>query len=190
MKSLVAVVLCLVAPGVARTAVAQDAPSKVEISGGWNYMAIKDNGVDNWTHYRKGWYSDVAVNLNEPWAVVGQIAGGYSTREDVDGDIDATVHPFLIGARASLRTNPELTPYAQFLLGGTNIKVSQDGGSQSTNNLTFQVGGGVNVQLSGRFGARVAADYIRIKGNDDASVATETVQGLRLAVGLVFGFGG
>ena len=188
MKSLVVVVLCLVVTGFARSAAAQDAPSKVEISGGWNYMAIKDNGDETWTHLGKGWYADVVGNLNERWAVVGQVAGGYKTLSDFDGDIDVKVHPYLFGVRANFRDNPKHTPFLQFLVGATNFKFSQGSDNESSNNLTFQAGGGVNVQISGRFFARVAADYIRIKANDD--IISDPLQGLRLAVGLGVGFGG
>ena len=190
MKSLVVVVLCLVVTGFARTATAQDAPSKVEISGGWNYMAIKDNGDEQWNHFGKSWYADVAGNLNERWAIVGQISGAYKTLDDFDGDIDVKVHPYLFGVRASSRRNPKHTPYAQFLVGATNVKLSQGSDSVSGNNLTFQMGGGVNVQISGRVGARVSADYLRVQGNDDSEVVTDALQGLRLAAGLVLGFGG
>lgn len=188
MKWLVLSVACLVVTGFANTASAQDV-AKVEVSGGWNYMAVKSNAEEDWTHFSKGWYADVAVNLTPMWAVVGQVAGEYKTVPDAGGFIDIRLHPYLVGIRASGRANPKVSPFVQFLAGATNIKETQGSDSISDTFPTLQVGGGANVNVSGNLGARVSADYFRILDRNDSEITGgEALHGMRLAVGLVVGF--
>ena len=67
--------------------------------------------------------------------------------------------------------------------------MSQGSESVSENMFTYQVGGGVNIKATEKVGARVSADYFRAKPGDDSDIGVEAFHGLRLAVGLVFGFG-
>jgi hypothetical protein len=55
--------------------------------------------------------------------------------------------------------------------------------------LTYQVGGGVNVKATDKVDARVSADYFRAMPGDASEIGEEAFHGLRLAVGVVFGFG-
>ncbi len=63
------------------------------------------------------------------------------------------------------------------------------GFSVSENMFTYQVGGGVNVKARENLSARVSADYVRAMPGDASELAEEAFQGIRLGVGLVFGFG-
>jgi opacity protein-like surface antigen len=175
--------------GFARPASAQDV-AKVELSAGWNYMAVKSNDDEDWTHFSKGWYGDVAYAVNNMWSVVGVVAGDYKTITDQGGPVDVSLHPYAFGVRAGTRANPKATPYAQVLFGATRLKVSQGSDSVSENIFTYLVGGGININASGKLGARVGADYFRIMPGDGSQIAQEALHGLRLTVGLVFGFGG
>jgi len=188
MSWLVVCAICVGVTGFARPAAAQDVP-KVEVSGGWNYEAIKSNDDEKWTHFSKGWYADVAVSLNKMWSGVGQVTGDYKTVNDTEGVFDLTVYQYLFGARASARGNPKATPYAQALFGAAKVKFSQGSFSLSENMFTYQVGGGVNVKVNDNVGARVSGDYVRLMPKSDSELTSEALQGLRLAVGLVFGFG-
>lgn len=190
MKCLVVVAaLCVAVTGFARPGAAQDV-AKVEVSGGWNYYALKDNAGEEWTHIPKGWYADVAVALNPMWAAVGQVSGGYKTLTESDGDFDVKIHPYLFGIRASSRRNPKATAFAQFLAGAARISISQGSDSVSKTYFSWQAGGGANVIVNERVSARVGADYVRVKGSTDSpQIVDDALQGLRLSVGLVFGFG-
>jgi hypothetical protein len=176
--------------GLARTAEAQGNAPKAEVSGGWQYSALRSNDSEAWEHFGKGWYGDVAFPMKGMWSGVAQVSGAYKTRVDQAGDINVKVHPYLFGIRATSRKNSTRDVFAQFLVGGTNLSVSQDGNfDESTTALTFQTGGGANIHLSNRVGARVVAEYIRIMPNDDNEIAEKAIHGLRLSVGVVFGFG-
>jgi opacity protein-like surface antigen len=188
MTWLVVCAVCVGVTGFARPAAAQDVP-KVEVSGGWNYLAMKSNEDEDWTHFSKGWYADVAYAVTNMWSVVGQVAGDYKTITEQGGALDVTLTPYLFGVRASARGNAKATPYAQILFGATRFHLSQGSDSLSENAFTYQVGGGVNVKVNDKVGARVSADYVRIKPGSDSELSSEPFQGIRLGVGVVFGFG-
>ena len=188
MKWLVLVgVIGVAIAGFARPAAAQDV-KRVEVAGGWNYMAARSNDDNDWTHFLKGWFGEVAGGLNSRWSIVGQVSGGYKTILDNEGAFKLKVHPYLFGVRASARRNPKTTPFAHFLVGATNIKVSLASESVSDTLFTWQAGGGVNVKINDSVGARIGGDYVRIKGTDDSEIVSEAIQVIRLSVGVVVGF--
>ena len=179
--------VCLLIAGFSTPAAAQ---KKVEVAGGWNYMAIKDNAEEDWTHFSKGWFGEVAGSINPMWSVVGVVSGGYKTLSDVQGNVDIKAHPYVFGIRASSRQNPKSTPFAHFLIGATNIKAEQGSFSATDTLLTWVAGGGINVKVNDSVGARVGGDYIRVKGKDDSELVQDALQGLRITAGIVVGFGG
>ncbi len=181
--------VCLLVTGFSTPAAAQNF-KKVEVAGGWNYMAIKDNAEEDWTHFGKGWFGEVAGNLNSRWSVVGAVIGAYKTLSERDGDFDLKVHPYVFGIRASSRKNPKAAAFAHFLAGGTSLKVSAGSEHVSDTFFTWLAGGGVNVKVNDAVSARVGGDYIRVKGKDDSELINDALQGLRLSVGVVVGFGG
>ena len=184
-------VLSLVIVGMARPAAAQDDAPKVEVAGGWNYMGLRFNESEEWQHFYKGGFGEVAVNLNNRWGVVGNVGYDQKTVTDVSGDIDAKVTPYLFGVRMSSRRNEANTPFLQFLAGATRIKLSQGSENITQTTFTWQAGGGINIKVNDVVGARVGGDYLRIQGKDNSQITgDEAVQGLRLTAGVVVGFGG
>ena len=153
-------------------------------------MAIKDNAGEDWTHFSKGWFGEVAGNLNSKWSVVGSVLGGYKTLTENDGTFDLKVHPYVFGVRASTRRNPKVTAFGQFLAGATNIKISQGSDHVSDTLFTWLAGGGANVKINDKVGARIGGDYIRVKGKNDSELVQDALQGLRISAGIVVGFGG
>ena len=109
-------VLSVVIVGFARPAAAQDTP-KVEVAGGWNYLAARSNADESWEHFYKGGFGEVAVNLNSKWGAVGNVAYDQKTITDVGGDVKVKVIPYLFGVRFSSRTSSKNTPFLQFLAG-------------------------------------------------------------------------
>lgn len=181
--------MCLVLSGFATPAAAQDV-KKIEVAGGWNYMAIKDNQDEDWTHFAKTWFGEVSGNLNSMWSVVGVVSAGYKTITDTGGAVDVKLYPYVFGIRATSRRNPKGHPFAHFLAGASNLKVEQGSFSASDTLFTWMAGGGVNIPINDRVGARVGGDYIRIKGKDDSELIEDALQGLRLTAGITVGFGG
>lgn len=188
MNWLGASLLCLVGVGFATPAAAQDTP-RAEISGGYNWLAAKSSGDDEWTKFKKGWYFDVAGNVTETVGIVGQVTGNYKTFEDPDGDFDLKIHTYMFGVRAS--SPGRVRGFGQVLIGAANIKGSETTGtfSASETDLAFQVGGGVTVLNTGNVGFRAGVDYLRVKAKDDGEVLEgDSVNGFRFNVGIVIGF--
>src|SRR5262245_53600161 len=94
---LVRVVMCgLAVVSVPTIAAAQDT-SRVEVSAGWRLLLARQELMAG---YREtvpvGWYGEVAVNLSDTFAVVGDVAGAYKIFErterwssTVTNDVDA-----------------------------------------------------------------------------------------------------
>lgn len=181
-------VLTVAIVGFASPAAAQDTPS-VEVAGGWNYFAARSNDDEEWEHFYKGGFGEVAVNLNSRWGVVANVAYDQKTITEFGGDVKIKVLPYLFGVRLSSRTSSKNTPFAHFLVGATNLKATQGSDSVDDTQFTWQVGGGVNIAAKGRLGARVGGDYFRIHGSDSSNLNSEAIQGLRITAGIVVGIG-
>jgi hypothetical protein len=180
-------VLCffLVALCVAGSASAQTTP-RTEISGGYQFLTFTVD--DDSESLPKGWYFDVAGNLNSLIGVVFQVGGNYKTFEEsvsVGGGTftataDLDVHEFLGGVRLSARDNPRLVPYGQFLVGGINGSLELTATStipgvpgfsteDSSTNFVLELGGGVNFGFSEGAGVRFGVDYLRVFAEDEGS---------------------
>jgi len=182
-------VLSFVIVGIARPAAAQDDAPKVEVAGGWNYMGLRFNSGDEWEHFYKGGFGEVAVNLNNRWGVVGNVGYDQKTVVEIEGDIKAKVIPYLFGVRLSSRANAKNTPFVQFLAGATKFSLSLGSESISQTTFTWQAGGGINIKVNDTVFARVGGDYMRIQGKTDGEITgDEATQGLRLTAGVGVGF--
>jgi hypothetical protein len=62
----------------AAPAAAQDA-SKVDVSGGYQYLQAKETGDDTYTKFSAGWYGDVSFNVHPMFGVVADVGGNYKT---------------------------------------------------------------------------------------------------------------
>ena len=190
--------LCVVLLGVALPAAAQTFP-RTEISGGYQFVTFSVEGENE--SIPKGWYFEVAGNLNPMIGLVFQVGGNYKTFEEsvtVGGgtftaEADLDVYQFLGGVRLNARANPRLVPYGQVLAGGINGSVELTTTStipgipafsqeDSSTNFGVVVGGGVNFGISERTGIRFGVDYLRIFAEDEG----EGSNVFRFHVGVVF----
>ena len=179
---------------------AQSAPTG-EFSVGWRLLNIPDAFGEDSQTLPLGWYADVAGNLSRSLAVVGEVSGNYKDFDEsttvgattVNVSASLNVHTFLGGVRFNARQNPSFTPFAQALFGlarvggdaeiqttiaGRTFSASQ---SVSDSDFAFDASGGVNLNLSDTFAARVSAGYLRVGGSDGGNA-------FRFGVGVVFPF--
>ena len=127
--------------------------------------------------------------MTETIGIVGQVTGNYKTFEEFDGDFDIKIHTFMVGLRAS--SPGRVRGFGQFLVGGTNVKGTENttGLSESETDFSIQFGGGVNVMGSGNIGIRAGVDYLRLMAKDDGLILQgEDINGIRFNVGVVIGF--
>ena len=182
-------VLAVVVLGIGLPAAAQDVP-KGEVSGGYQFISVKSPGEDA-ENFPVGWYFDVAGNVTDAVAIVGQFSGNYKTIEDpIDGDFDLKIHPYMVGIRGSSRRNEKVVPFGQVLVGGVSLKASQGSLSASETDLAVQVGGGVNVMGNSKVGVRLGVDYLRVFGKSDGELTGgDDANVFRFVVGVVVPFG-
>jgi opacity protein-like surface antigen len=196
-RALLSIVVLL---GFSTSSRAQNAP-QAEFSAGWRLLNIPDALGEESQTMPLGWYADVAGNLTPVIGVVGEVSGNYknfnetSTQLGVSVNVDANlkVHTFLGGVRFNARQTSAFTPFAQALFGlahasgkvegqttiaGRTFSISQ---SVSDSDFAFDASGGVNLNVSERFGLRVAAGYLRVGGSDGGNA-------FRFGVGIVCPF--
>jgi opacity protein-like surface antigen len=190
---------CLAAFAVAIPASAQTTP-RTEISGGYQFVTFTVE--DESESIPKGWYFEVAGNLNPIIGLVFQVGGNYKTFEEsvtvgggtFSAEADFDIYQFLGGVRLNARDNPRLVPYGQLLVGGINGSVELTATStipgipgfsqeESETNLGLVVGGGVNFGVTERTGIRFGVDYLRIFAEDEGDGSNV----FRFHVGVVIG---
>lgn len=176
------VVLCLVMLGIALPAAAQDA-ARVELSGGYNFLRVFEEDFEDEKNFPGGWYAEVAGNLTDMFAIVGQVSGNYKTLTFDSTDVDAKLHTFSGGVRVSSRVNQRVVPFAHILGGGVRSSFEGGGEEDSETDGILQIGGGVNLMPNARVGIRLGADYLRVFVED------EGVNVFRFAAGVVLPLG-
>jgi opacity protein-like surface antigen len=179
--------------------VAAQEVGRAEVSGGWKMLRTTEEDAEQ--TFTKGWYVDLATNVNDYIAIVNEVAGAY--RSFVESSVvlgtpviatsDLSFHSFMSGVRFSVRT-PRVVPFAQALVGlgrarlhiddvtfgGQPIEVDE---SASVSAWLIDLGGGVNVNLSRHLAVRVSVSYLRDKSDD-----AEDGNSLRVGAGVVIPF--
>jgi hypothetical protein len=129
-----------------------------------------------------GWLFATTGNVTRMLGIVSEVGGNYKTVDVSGTDVNLRVHSFLGGLRFMNRTE-KAVPFAQFLVGAVNGQASVLGASDSSTDLAFQPGGGVDIMMSEKIGIRLQGDY-RITRSDGYNSSQ-----FRFAAGAVFGFG-
>lgn len=170
---------------------AQDA-AKAEISGGYDYLRISVPGYDA-EGIPKGWFAEVAGNVNRALAIVGAVGGSDKTPgQETAGSLltpgePASVHAFLGGVRGSYRGAGKVVPFGQILFGAGKLSAGQF--SATKKRLDF--GGGVNAWVQPQLGIRLGADYLKVFSKGEGENDTpDNVNVVRLTVGVVVALGG
>lgn len=181
-KHVCLVVFFLVMLSMALPATAQDA-ARVELSGGYNFLRLFDEDLGDEKNFAGGWYGEVAGNLTDMFAIVGQVGGNYKTLTFDNTDFDFNLHVFSAGVRVSSRTHQRVVPFAHILGGGVRSSLKGGGEEESWTDGFLLIGGGVNVMPNARVGIRLGADYVRAFTED------EGLNVFRFAAGIVLPFG-
>src|SRR5262252_8737989 len=116
----------------AQTARAADAG---DITAGYSYLYDSDSS----TGFPAGWFLSAGANLNDVFAVVGDVGGNYKSNSgSVSGvtySASGNVYTFLAGPRVMGRSGP-LGFYGQFLVGAARFSA---GASASSGGLTQSI---------------------------------------------------
>jgi hypothetical protein len=165
--------------------------SKADIGISWARLGESDMTLP------AGWVMAVTGHITDQLAIVSEVGGNYKSVTPVPTlpgsaagvNVDVSEHSFLGGGRYAFGRNARVRPFAQTLVGISRVSggasVSGVDISKSVTALTFQPGGGVDVQVSPRVAIRVQADY-RLLTQDDLGTGWQ----YRVATGVVFARGG
>lgn len=173
------------APSTVRSAV-----PRVELSVGYSYLYADWLSDDVGGSVPYG--AVFAANFNlTPWLGLVVDLGGHYKSVEVSlpgygtGDLGLTVGSLHGGVRLSGRRSSSITPYAQFLAGGTTYQQDIDGESIGDLGTDFSIQPGVGIifGLSDRVGLEVGADYRRVFAEG------EGVNEFRARVGVAFRIG-
>ena len=182
------IITCVIVGAVTRPAAAQNVP-RVEVSGGYQFLGLKSPGDQNFTNLKKGWYADVAGNVTNVFAIVGNVAGNSKTITEGTSTFDFSAHQFLVGPRVNARAIPRIVPFGQVLIGETRQKASLSSIHLTANTFTVAAGGGVNLMVLPRAGIRGGVDYVHLSKKSGSQIADQTINGYRISVGVVLAVG-
>ena len=196
---------CLLALGIlfsaAAPALAQD-ESRAEVSAGWRFYHATISSITNPitlprpNDYPMGWYADVAVNVSEKFAIVGEAGGTYHTDESdrTSGTVrfqeryDATFYTFMGGIRVRAPQNAAFVPFGQVLFGGEhdtselervttfNQNTTRSAQERSTSSPVLALDGGITIS-AGRIGVRTSVGYARFFSTADSDALRVNVGG-------------
>jgi hypothetical protein len=185
MKNSLAVVLFFVAMSAAPALWAQDAPSKLELYGGYDYVRFNINAntsgqPPSQTLNGNGGGGQLVYNVNSWLGVLGDVSGIWATNAANQG----AAIPYLFGPRANFR-HGEVAPFVQVLFGGvvTSSGIVQSGWQ---NHFAMTAGGGIDISVSKHFSIRpVQAEYFLTKIPDGLN---NRQNNFRFGAGVVFRF--
>jgi opacity protein-like surface antigen len=165
----------------------QDAPSRIEIFGGYSYTSSNFAWTGNGEN---GWNAGVALNAYK-W--IGFKADFAQYRYTNPGCCHSTTTTFLFGPQVSIPLSraSRIRPFGEFLIGGAHINdtgLSQSNIFQQATSFAWAMGGGLDFRLSNHFWLRGEADYLHthlVPGDNQLHVADSRA---RIVTGLVFRF--
>jgi hypothetical protein len=166
MRNSLAFVLLLIVVGSALSAKAQEAASKLELYGGYDYVRFNitsdvSGQPPSQSFNANGGGGQLTYNLTNWLGVLGDAAGYWAISTSSPYRAGAAI-PYLFGPRASLRRRT-LTPFAQVLAGGvvTSSGIETIGWQ---NHFAMAAGGGIDIRASKHLTIRpVEAEYFMTK---------------------------
>jgi opacity protein-like surface antigen len=191
-RALYLIGVCIVVLGVSSNASAQEKgtlPLPVaEASAGYAFM--RDTTMEE--NFPAGWYFSTAANLNNWFAVAGEVTGAHKKLTDIAPvSVKANLYTFMGGPRFLIKRG-RIVPFAQVLAGAAQLRWKTEPGmpeaADTDTKFAFQPGGGVTVLLTENLSVRTAVDYRRIVFTEDDEFEEDNSQ-VRAIAGLVFGWG-
>jgi hypothetical protein len=157
---------------------AQDT-SRVDTFIGYSYVNADFNGIISRQSFN-GWEASAAIHATRTFGFEGDAGGYYKT---ING-VSVTDYVFAGGPRIDVRP-----VFVHALVGMDHLSSSFSSLSGSQNGLAAAFGGGLQQRITGHWAMRVSGDYLLTR-HSILGGARQTQNNLRLAAGVVYGFGG
>jgi hypothetical protein len=152
---------------------AQAQDNQMSVSGGYQYFRFSQGGGDG--EGANGFFVDLSgklptMNKGLAWGWLGELSGAYK-----DG---GHAYTYSGGVRGTWEMNPQVMPFVQVQVGGTNF-----GGDQnSISAFIVDIGGGVKIPIMGqKFSVVAKVDYDRAFFSEDNGGGANYI---RVGVGL------
>jgi opacity protein-like surface antigen len=167
----------------------QNAPSRIEVFGGYSYTSSNfawTGGGEN------GWNAGAALNAYKCIGFKADFAQYRYSYFDCCPQDHSTTTTFLFGPQVSipLPKASRIRPFGEFLIGGAHITNNVNGNNlfEQSTSFAWALGGGLDFRLSNHFWLRGEAEYLHthfIPEDNQLHVADSRA---RIVTGLVFRF--
>jgi opacity protein-like surface antigen len=149
--------------------------SRFEVSGAYAFMRDQDRAED----FPSGWVASVVGNITDWAGAVAEVGsshrmcddcqrGPFTSEEFRGTDRHLRVFTFMAGPRFASHAFSAVTPFAQFLMGGSHFSGGVQFDGALTTGFSYQPGGGVNLHLTPSLSVRLQGDYriVRTQGHN------------------------
>ena len=145
-------------------------PRRYEVAGGYQLMHDQDIAKadpDLSANFLAGWMASGGAHVWRGLSAIGEVGGSARTL-DIPGDKPKLrVYTFMAGPRFT-RAVHGINPFAQVLLGSARASNSVLNVRDTVTDFSYQPGGGIDLNVARRVGARFEGDYriIRAEGHN------------------------
>jgi hypothetical protein len=146
-------------------------PRRYEAAIGYQFMHDQDiakQDPDLSANFPAGWMVSGGARLVGWIRAIGEVSSTSKTL-DIPGDKPKVrISTFMAGPRVAGTARAAISPFGQVLFGAARATTSLLSVSETVSHFSYQPGGGVDLNLSDRFGVRVEGDYriIRTSGHN------------------------
>jgi hypothetical protein len=164
-------VLILISISVVSLAAQSADPLRYEVAAGYQFMRDQDiakHNPDLSANFPAGWMASAGAHLGGLLEAVGEVSGSAKTVAIPGEKPKLRVYTFMAGPRFTRRAHAGINPFAQVLFGSARASTSLLGVRETVTDFSYQPGGGIDMNLTRRFGARFEGDYriVRAAGHN------------------------
>ena len=146
-------------------------PSRYEVAAGYQFMRDQDiakQDADLSANFPAGWMASGGARLWGWLDAIGEVSGSYKTLSIPGNKPQLRVYTYMAGPRFTRPAHPGINPFAQVLLGSARASTSVLGVHDTVTDFSYQPGGGIDLNVARRFGARFEGDYriVRAAGHN------------------------
>jgi hypothetical protein len=186
MKKLLGLLALLALASVAgRPAMAQYNESRVDVGGGYAYRSW---GIPGDRVNMDGWNATGSFDVTNWLTAAADLDGTYSNQGTGNGE--GWLESYLFGPRVYPVGHHKLSPFVHGLFGISHTSINFGGGVVDTDTaFAWEVGGGVDVNLSKRFAVRLGEfDYEQTRLFGPASTGLPTQDNYKFKAGILIRF--
>lgn len=167
----IAIILLCISASVASLSAQSQGARTYDVALGYQYMHDQDlakQDPDLGANFRAGWMVSGGLRFARSLWAIGEVSSTSKTFNIPGDKPKARVSTFMAGPRLSGGRHAGISPFGQVLFGSAWASTSLLSVSETVSHFAYQPGGGVDLNVSDRFGIRIEGDYrvIRASGHN------------------------